>query len=285
MPLALELAAARLRLLSPEALLERLDHALQVLTSGARDTPERQQTLRATIDWSHSLLEEPEQRLFRRMAVFAGGCTFADVEAVCAESGEAVLDELESLVDKALLQTDGQGDRLRMLQTIGEYASERLEAAGETRELALRHARRYAELGREIRDGLEGTDQIGSLERGITEDANLQAALDALVARARDGDPTAREEGLQMCGDLWLYWHIRGKNLTAREYAASFLDTDTAALPRWGGRAHLSLRDWRRTCWVRSSGRTRSGPRRIASPGSAEPIASSASVRSARQSR
>ena len=78
LPLALELAAARLRLLSPEALLERLDHALHVLTSGPRDTPERQQTLRATIDWSHSLLEESEQRLFRRMAVFAGGCTFAD---------------------------------------------------------------------------------------------------------------------------------------------------------------------------------------------------------------
>ena len=133
LPLALELAAARLRLLAPEALLERLDHALQVLTSGARDVPERQQTLRATIDWSHSLLEDAEQRLFRRLAVFAGGCTFADVEAVCADPGETILDELESLVDKALVQTDGQGDRLRMLQTIGEYARERLEAAGETR--------------------------------------------------------------------------------------------------------------------------------------------------------
>ena len=131
LPLALELAAARLRLLAPEALLERLDHALQVLTSSARDVPERQQTLRATIDWSHSLLEDAEQRLFRRLAVFAGGCTFADVEAVCADPGENILDELESLVDKALVQTDGQGDRLRMLQTIGEYARERLEAAGE----------------------------------------------------------------------------------------------------------------------------------------------------------
>ena len=119
LPLALELAAARLRLLAPEALLERLDHALHVLTSGARDVPERQRTLRATIDWSHSLLEDAEQRLFRRLAVFAGGCTFADVEAVCADPGENILDELESLVDKALVQTDGKGDRLRMLQTIG----------------------------------------------------------------------------------------------------------------------------------------------------------------------
>jgi len=155
LPLALELAAARLRLLPPEALLERLDQALQVLTSGSRDVPERQQTLRATIDWSHSLLDESEQRLFRRMAVFAGGSTFADVEAVCADHGETILDELESLVDKALVQTDPQGDRLRMLQTIGDYARERLEAAGEAYELALRHARHYATLAQEIRDGVE----------------------------------------------------------------------------------------------------------------------------------
>jgi predicted ATPase/class 3 adenylate cyclase len=233
LPLALELAAARLRLLSPGALLERLDHALDVLTSGARDVPERQQTLRAAIDWSHSLLEEPEQRLFRRLAVFAGGCTLEDVEAVCADRGEDVLDELESLVDKALVQTDGQG-RLRMLQTIGEYARERIESGGETRDIALRHARRYAELAGAVRDGIEGTDQIGALERGIAEEGNLQAALDTLLAAAKDGDAAACEVGLQLCGDLWLYWHIRGKNLTAREYAASFLDADTAGSPTVG---------------------------------------------------
>jgi len=228
LPLALELAAARLRLLSPEALLERLDDALDVLTSGPRDSPERHQTLRATIDWSHSLLEDSEQRLFRRLAVFAGGCTFTDVEAVCADPGEPVLDELESLVDKALVQTDAQGDRLGMLQTIGEYGRERLEVAGEAREVALRHAHRYAQLAREIRDGIEGTDQIGSLERGIADESNLQAALDTLLARAQDSDAIACEEGLQLCGDLWMYWHIRGKNLTAREYAASFLDADSS---------------------------------------------------------
>jgi predicted ATPase/class 3 adenylate cyclase len=234
LPLALELAAARLRLLSPEALLERLGHALDVLSSGRRDAPGRHQTLRATIEWSHSLLDDPEHRLFRRMAVFAGGCTVADIEAVCADPGENVLDELESLVDKALVQTDGQGDRLRMLQTIGEYARERLEAAGETGEVAVRHARRYAEVAREIRDGIEGTDQISSLERGIAEEGNLQSALDTLLAAARDGDTAAGEAGLQLCGDLWLYWHIRGKNLTAREYAESFLEADTAGSPTVG---------------------------------------------------
>ncbi|MEX1169031.1 MAG: adenylate/guanylate cyclase domain-containing protein [Chloroflexota bacterium] len=234
LPLALELAAARLRLLSPEALLARLDRALEVLTSGPRDSPERQQTLRATIEWSHSLLEEPEQRLFRRMAVFAGGCTFTDLEAVCANPGETILDELESLVDKALVQADGQGDRLRMLQTIGEYARERLEAAHETRELALKHARRYAELARNIRDGIEGTEQSGSLERGIAEEGNLQASLDTLLATAKDGDAAASEVGMQLCGDLWMYWHVRGKNLTAREYATSFLKTDTGGAPTSG---------------------------------------------------
>jgi predicted ATPase/class 3 adenylate cyclase len=234
LPLAIELAAARLRLLSPETLLDRLDHALNVLTSGPRDMPERQRTLRAAIDWSHALLTESEQRIFRRLAVFVGGCTFADVEAVCADPGETSLDDLESLVDNALVQADGQGDRLRMLQTIAEYARERLEAAGEMREGALKHARRYAERAQSIRDGIESTDQSGSLERGVAEERNLLAALDALLAAARDGDSAASEAGLQMCDDLWLYWHIRGKNLTAREYASSFLGADDGAPPTAG---------------------------------------------------
>ncbi|HEY7951914.1 MAG TPA: tetratricopeptide repeat protein [Solirubrobacteraceae bacterium] len=227
LPLALELAAARLRLLSPAGLLERLDHALNVLTTGPRDMPARHQTLRAAIDWSHSLLSDTEQRLFRRMAVFAGGCTFTDVEAVCANTGESCLDALESLVDKALVQMDGQSDRLRMLRTINEYARERLEDAGETAAIALRHAQRYAALTHDIRDGLEGSDQVGALARGIAEEGNLQAALDTLLALARDGDRDATEVGMRMCGDLHLYWHIRGKNLTARDYATAFLAADT----------------------------------------------------------
>jgi predicted ATPase len=228
LPLALELAAARLRLLSPQALLERLDHALNVLTTGSRDSPSRHQTLRAAIEWSHSLLTEGEQRLFRRLAVFVGGCTVDDVEAVCASPGETCLDDLESLVEKALVQVDGHGDRLRLLQTIGEYARERLEEAGETETVTRRHAEHYAAIAREIRDGIEGIDQAGSVERGIAEEGNLQAALDTLLARARSGDRTATEAGMQMSGDLYMYWHIRGKNLTARDYATSFLAADTA---------------------------------------------------------
>jgi hypothetical protein len=201
-----------------------------VLTSGPRDIDERHRTLRATIEWSHSLLSDRERQLFRRLAVFAGGCTLVDLEAVCAEPGETALDELESLVDKALVQADGQGDRFRMLQTIAEFAGERLDAAGEAQEIALRHAHRYAQLAAEIRDGTEGTSQRRSLERGIAEEGNLEGALDTLLAAARGGDAAACEAGLRMCGDL-LHWHIRGKNLTAREYAASFLAVDVGGPP------------------------------------------------------
>jgi len=236
LPLALELAAARVRLLSPESLLERLGRALDVLRSGQRDTPERHQTLRATIAWSHSLLSEPEQRLFRRLAVFAGGCALPDVEAVCAEVGESCLDQIESLVDKALLQVDAQDDRLRMLQTIGEFAHEQLRAAGEADAIVLRHARRYVERARQIRDGIEGTEQVSSVERGIAEEGNLQAAIESLLETARGGDDVATELGMQLCGDLWMYWHVRGKNVTAREYASAFLEVD-ARHTRTAGRA------------------------------------------------
>jgi predicted ATPase/class 3 adenylate cyclase len=233
LPLALELAAARSRLLSPDALLERLDHALDVLTSANRDSPGRQQTLRATIDWSHSLLTEPEQRLFRRMAVFAGGCTFGDVEAVCADAATPSLDGLESLVDKALVQVDAH-DRLQMLETIREYAREQLEAAGESDQIALRHAHHCAALARDVRDGIEGTTQQASIERGRADETNIEAALGKLLEAAHAGNTEAVEAGLQLCGDLWMYWHIRGRHLTARAYTDRFLEADGTTAPTCG---------------------------------------------------
>lgn len=247
LPLALGLAAARLRLLSPEALLERLDHALNVLTTGSRDTPLRHQTLRATIDWSHSLLDEGEQQLFRRMAVFVGGARVDDVEAVCAEDGASCLDELESLVDKGLVQPDTQGDRLRMLQTIAEFAREKLDESGEAEGVAGRFAARCCATARGIRDGIEGADQVGSLRRGVEEDANLMAALDTLLPRAQSGDAEAAQAGLQLCGDLWMYWHIRGKNVTASQYGTAFLDADSSGQPtaaRAGALISAGLGSW-----------------------------------------
>jgi predicted ATPase/class 3 adenylate cyclase len=223
LPLAVELAAARVRLLGPEGLRDRLDHALELLTTGARDSHERQQTLRATIDWSYSLLDPPAQEAFRRLAVFAGGCALADAEAV---AGEGTLDELEALIDAALVvQADG---RLRMLQTIADFAREQLEASGAAADVAARHARRYAVVAREIRDDVEGTDQVAAIARGFLEDDNLQAALDTLLTAVRGGDAEALELGLQMSGDLWMYWHIRGKNLTARDNATAFLEVGSA---------------------------------------------------------
>jgi predicted ATPase/class 3 adenylate cyclase len=255
LPLALELAAARLRILPPEALLERLDHALDVLASGSRDVNQRHRTLRATIDWSHSLLTEAEQRLFRRMAVFTGGCTLADVESVCGEPGEGCLDELESLVDKALVQVL-QGERFRMLQTIEEFARERLQSAGEAEDISRRHARRYAEVACQIRDGIEGTDQIGSVERGIAEEGNLQTALDTLLAAAASGDEFATEQGMQLSGDLWMYWHVRGKNVTAADYARAFLAASVNGAPtagRAGALITAGLTSWMLGQYQRSS--------------------------------
>jgi predicted ATPase/class 3 adenylate cyclase len=234
LPLAIELAAARIRLLSPEALLQRLDHALDVLTTGQRDRPDRQQTLRATIGWSHSLLTASEKGLFRRMSVFSGECSLEGIEAVCSEDSEAVLDDLESLVDKGLVQTTGPGDRFGMLQTIREYALEELRASGQADELALRHAVHYAQVAEEIRTGIEGNDQVRSIERGVVEDADLQAGLDFLLRRARERDSTSAELGMHMCGSLWLYWHIRSKHLSARDYVRGFLGTAVDSEPTIG---------------------------------------------------
>ncbi len=217
-----------------------------MLTSGPRDKPGRHQALRATIEWSHSLLTESEQQLFRRMAVFSGGCTFDDLEPVCSDPGGSFLDDLSALVDNALVQRAEASGRFGILQTIAEFARERLEASGEAAEVTTRHASRYAELGGSIRDGIEGDDQIGSVERGMAEEGNLQAALDSLLARVRAGEASAGEAGMQLCGDLWMYWHIRGKNLTAREYATSFLDAAEAGptVGRAGALITAGLASW-----------------------------------------
>jgi predicted ATPase/tetratricopeptide (TPR) repeat protein len=255
LPLAIELAAARTRLLTPEALLARLEHALDVLTGGRRDLPERQQTLRATIDWSHSLLTDAEQRLFRRMATFSAGATLDAIEAVCAEPGGDVLVDLESLVDKALVVL--RGDRLSMLQTIREFATEHLEGSGETADVSARHATYYAQLATELGARIEGTEQLAWMERGVTDEPNIQGALDNLVDRAGAGDARAAEMGMNACGDLYMFWHIRGKHLSARSYAGAFLAAsteptrgraralNTAGIASWAlGHNEQALKEW-----------------------------------------
>ena len=167
LPLAIELAAARVKLLSPAALLQRLDAALPLLSGGARDLPERQQTLRATIEWSHDLLSAEEQRLFARFSVFAGGCTLEAVATVC----DAELDVLQWLVDKSLVYF--ADSRFSMLETIREFALERLERADQKREFARRHAGYYAALAEELRD-----DHSAQADRMLASEVpNIRAAL------------------------------------------------------------------------------------------------------------
>ena len=240
LPLAIELAAARIGLLSPEALLVRLDHALDILTTGARDRPDRQRTLRATIDWSHSLLTESEQRLFRRMAIFQGAATLDSIEAVCDAGECSVLDDLGSLVDKGLIRI-ANGNRFGMLQTIREYALEKLGAAGERDHVGQLHAQQLMRIVTGIRAGIEGGDQVRSIEVGVEQDADIRAALDYLLGRARNGDADAAELGMQMCGDLWMFWHIRARHLSARSYASGFLEAPSAQGRPSAGRAAALL--------------------------------------------
>ncbi len=225
LPLAIELAAARIRLLSPQALFDRLDSALDVLTSGGRDRPGRHQALRVTIDWSYQQLNADEQQLFRRLSVFAGGATIDGIEAVCSE-GRLSLDTLDGLVDHALLQVGG--DRFGMLQTIWEFAGEQLESSGEADEIKDRYTHYMHGVTMAMRDGIEGGDQVGAIQRGVAEDTNITAALDQLLGRATAGDAGAAELAMQICGDLWMFWHVRGKHLSARQYALELLAVASA---------------------------------------------------------
>jgi predicted ATPase/class 3 adenylate cyclase len=198
LPLAIELAAARVKLLSPAALLERLGQRLPLLSGGGRDAPDRQRTLRATIEWSHELLTSDEQRLFARLAAFRGGCTVRAAEAVA----DADLDTLGSLVDKSLVRV--RGDRFWMLETIREFALERLEASSEGEDLRRRHAQFFLALAEEAEPHLGGDPTVG-LRLLDPEHDNLRAALDRLEA-AGDHEPL-----LRLTTALSDFWGLRGR--------------------------------------------------------------------------
>ncbi len=224
LPLALELAAVRLRVLSPQALLARLGRRLPVLTGGARDLPERQRTLRATLDWSYDLLTAAERALFRRLAVFAGGCALAAIEAVCADDADAgigALDGLGALVDKSLVRRDGDLDgepRFSMLETVREFGLELLVASGEAERTYRRHAAHYAALAEEAEPELMGPRQAVWLGRLDRDAANMRAALGWALA---GGDGAL---GVRMAGALGRYWERRGHLGEGRQWLDRAVD-------------------------------------------------------------
>ena len=221
LPLALELAAARLRLLSPQALLSRFAHRLEVLTGGTRTLPERQQTLRATISWSYDLLAPQEQRLFRYLSVFTGGYTLQAAQAIAQAAGLAesmVLDGVGVLLENHLLRREVQlGGELRlfMLETIREFGLECLGSAGELEATRLKHAAYFLALAEEAAPGLQGGDQVSWMAQLDRELDNLRAALGFLLEdgslRPDQQERESRTEwALRLCVALNWFWFVRG---------------------------------------------------------------------------
>ncbi len=218
LPLAIELAAARIKVLPPRALLARLGQRLAVLTNGPRDAPVRQQTLRNTIKWSYDLLDSQEQQLFQRLSVFAGGCTLEAIESVCAAFGDevgTVLDAVASIIDKSLLQQteqkvrqEGGEPRLVMLETIREYGLERLKGDGEREAIQQAHADYYLALAEDTEPELAGPRQAVWLERLEREHDNLRAAMQWSLEPGEDGH--RREMALRLGGALQRFWIVRG---------------------------------------------------------------------------
>lgn len=225
LPLAIELAAARVKALTPQAILHRLSRRLRLLTGGARDLPERQQTLRRTIDWSYDLLTDDEKLLFRRLSVFIGGRTLETVEAICGgEAGDVhTLDGLASLVDKSLLWTQEQPDgetRYMMLVTIHEYATEKLEESGEAETMRQHHAMYFLRFVEDAEDKLRGPDQLIWLDRLEREYSNIRAAVHWCF------DTGQVEPGLRFVGALGWFWYRHSHITDGRTMAEMMLDLD-----------------------------------------------------------
>lgn len=214
LPLAIELAARRVKLLTPQALLHRLEQRLPLLSGGARDLPERQRTLRGAIAWSHDLLDAEEQRLFARLAAFRGGWTLESAEAMCGPGlATDVLDGLFSLVDQSLVRQEQTWDgdlRFQLLETIHEFATERLRASGEEEQVHRRHAQHLRDLAEEAEPHLMGEGQAEWLQRLEREHDNLRAALDWAEA-VGDADTA-----LRMSAAIWRFWQQHGHLAEAR---------------------------------------------------------------------
>ena len=246
LPLAIELAAARIKLFSPQALLTRLETSLTALGSGARDLPGRQQTLRGAIDWSYDMLDEQRKRLLNRFSVFARGANLEQAELVCGPAGEVggdVLSGLDDLADHSLLRRlpDFAEPRLLMLQVIREFAGERLEKSGEPVDIRNRHADAFCSLATAAAPNLFGGDQKMWLDRLELDHDNFRAALDWCVAQ----NDAERASGL--AASLWRFWQMRGHlhegrarltTILAMPESARHPDSRARALEAAGGIAY-----------------------------------------------
>lgn len=250
LPLAIELAAARIKVLPPQAILERLASGLGVLQSGARDLPARQQTLRGAIAWSYDLLDAGLRRLFQRFSVFRGGAGLEQVERVCGPAEEIerdVLDGVAELVDQSLLRRVESGDepRFLMLETIREFAHEKLSESGEGPAVELRHAQAYVALAEGYQPDLFGPRQKVLLDALEVEQGNLRAAIDiCAVAGCADGtsctcgpaehvaDDARVDLGLRLAGALWRFWQMRGHLHEGRERVGRVLSMPGAETHR-----------------------------------------------------
>jgi predicted ATPase/class 3 adenylate cyclase/Tfp pilus assembly protein PilF len=231
LPLAIELAAARIKMLPPKAMLQRLTSRLKLLTGGARDLPERQRTLRATIEWSYALLDEGEQLLFARLAVFSGGRTLEAIEAICDVEGDLPMEAFEgvsSLVDKSLLRQEEGPDgepRFVMLETVHEFAREKLEKTAEAEQIKRVHAENFLNLAEVAFPELRGPDQLEWLERLEAEHDNTRAAL----SWALGGNEA--EVALRLGGALWWFWWMRGHNSEGRRWLEQALAIEGRVSP------------------------------------------------------
>ncbi|MEX1072558.1 MAG: tetratricopeptide repeat protein [Chloroflexota bacterium] len=246
LPLAIELAAARVRVLSPQAIMERLGDRLRLLSGGSRDLPERQQTLRGAIAWSHDLLDPADQRNFARFAVFAGGGTLEAIERVVFDTGEEgdALDAIASLADKSLVRQESEPDgepRFRMLSTIREFAMEKLGERGEADQMADRHAVWVLAMVEAGAASVFGPDQKSILDRYEREHDNIRTALAHAIARDH------AEMAMRIFAASWRFWQMRGYLAEAREHAERVLvlpgstdhpDARGAALEAAGGIAY-----------------------------------------------
>ncbi len=212
LPLAIELAAARSKVLAPAAILDRLEHRLDLLSAGPRDAPARQQTLRAAIGWSYDLLEPADRELFAALGAFVGGWSLEMAEAVC---GLAALDGIANLVDHSLVTRSG--NRFWLLENVREYALERLAQTGETEAVRRRHAHAFADAVAGGERGLHGPETAFWLQHLDADRENVRAAIAFSLA---DGDA---ETALRICGGVWRYWVTRGNLAEGRAFTSRAL--------------------------------------------------------------